>query len=370
MEKEFEMKLNQVSKKLLEKNKRLDAQAEESLKEHYKKLEESRNEREQYLKEQTLNAASFSQGSAYMKNKARSQAMKEYIKYKDVASTVVMSDILSNIVESALLLDISKYSKLNPSYKREIKETVLSFLENADLEKNITNKKTLKIMEHIAKNLPDVKTGVYLKEDEIVDLVSKSTPTEVLQSIEELSGDVKERIADLVQGEQDDAKKIDDEIQEVIAVSEAAKVKNMPEEKSLEEDPEKLPEEDIEAQADEIASKNEKIPVDGESEDEYLDYEQDNDSYKPKETKIEISPEGQVKVSIKETFYREKAKKGILETLALNEAVSMIREGKEYNGDLAIANALMYITVLETFNATGIMKVTDQDYRKLIKSSK
>lgn len=366
MEKEINMNLNQVSKKLLEKNKRLDAQAEEFIKEHYAKLAESKKQREASLQEQTLYAAGFSQGSAYMKNKARAKAMQEYVEYKNNASTYVMADILTNIAESSLLLDLEDYKKLNPSYKREIKETVLSFLENADLEKNISNKKTLKIMEHIAKNLPDVRTGVYLKEDEIVSLVQQSTPAEVVQTIEDLSGDVKERVAGIVQDEQEKTQKIEDEIQEIIAVSEAAKAKVEPEDEMLEENPEVTSDEEIEDAADVVTPESEEEP-----EDEYLSYQQDNGApSKPKETKIEISPEGQVKVSIKESFYKEKPKKGILETLALNEAVSMIKEGKEYNGDLAIANAIMYITILETFNATGLLKISAQDYKNIINVSK
>ena len=86
-----------------------------------------------------------------------------------------------------------------------------------------------------------------------------------------------------------------------------------------------------------------------------------------KETKIKISKDGQVEVSIKEAFIKETPRKGVLETLALNEALDMVKEGKEYNGDLAIANALMYITILETMNATGLLKLSKYDYQQLLK---
>ena len=43
----------------------------------------------------------------------------------------------------------------------------------------------------------------------------------------------------------------------------------------------------------------------------------------------------------------------------------MLEEGKEYNGDLALANAIMYITILETFNATSLMNISPVEYKKL-----
>jgi len=44
----------------------------------------------------------------------------------------------------------------------------------------------------------------------------------------------------------------------------------------------------------------------------------------------------------------------------------MLAEGKEYNGDLALGNALLQLTILETFNVTGLMPISEMDYKKML----
>jgi len=353
MEKDFNANLIQVSKKTLENNKRLESQANEFLKKYYSGLREEEQARQAKLQEAINTGAAFANSSIYMKNKQRVQLMEQQIKYNNRAATIVMTDYLSNIVENALLVDKDEFLMLNPGYRVEIRETVLAFLENVELEKSVSDKRTLIIMEHISKEIPNVKVGIYLTEEEIVDIVNKQTPEQVNTAIDSLSGDVKERVASLVSDEQNEIEDIEKQIDEIIAISEAAKSKNT-NQKELEEEP---VEEVIEEEPAEEAY--EEVP-----EDEYYEYQQPS---KPRETKIKISPEGQVEVSIKEAFIKETPKKGVLESLALNEALDMIKEGKEYNSDLAIANALMYITILETMNATGLLKLSRYDYRKLVK---
>jgi len=350
MEKNFNLTSNlfQTSKKTLDQNKRLENQANDFLKKYYDGLREEEQAKQAKLQEAMLSGVAFASSSAFMRNKQRAQLMEQQIKYNNRMSSIIMADYLSNIVESALLVDVEEYAKLNPAYKAEIHETVLGFLENANVVSSIKDKRTLAIMEHVAKELPDVKTGIYLKEEEIVDIVNKQTPEAVNQSIDSLTSDVKEKVANLVSKEQDEVGEVQKQIDEIVAISEAAKVKNGTSKK------EEIPEEEV---VEEVES--EEIP-----EDEYYEYEQ---PAKPKETKIKISPEGNVEVVIKEAFIKEMPKKGILETLALNEALDMIKSGKEYNGDLAIANALMYITVLETFNAAGLLKLSKYDYQQLLK---
>lgn len=372
MAKEFNItdSLRQVGGKSLEKSKRLQDQANDFLKQYYDNLRESEEALELKKREDMLNGARFSNASAYMRNKERVQIMEQSIKYNNRASAIVMTDVLSTIVENALLLDADEYAEINPAYKAEIRETVLSFLENADLEKNVKNPNTLTIMEHISKNLPDVKTGIYLKEEEIVDIIGKETPEEVNKSMDELSGDVQERVANIVSKEQDEINQLDKEIDDIIAISEAKKSENVNAEEQVEgeEMVEETPEEEMEME--EVPEEEvEEAPVqeDPYEDDEYLEYQQDDQQYKPKETTISISQQGDVQLKIRESFYRETPRKGIIETLALNEGLEMVKEGKEYNGDLAIANAIMYVTILETMNATGLMDLKTLDYQKLIR---
>jgi hypothetical protein len=438
MEKKFQFDFNQVGKKTVKNNQRLEQQGEEFLKDHYKKINEEKAAKESKLNEEVLSNARFSQSSIYSKNKQRAQAMKEQIEYHDRASKAGLTNILSTIVEKALLVDEEEYGKLNPNYKTEIKETVLSFLENADLKNSITDKRTLAIMEHISKSVPDVKTGVYLKEEEIVDLISRVTPAEINKSINSLVGDVKDRVTTIVSEEQDDLTAVQNEVDEVVAANEAGKAKRAPaeaqgqpmvDENGQPIDPSQLPPEAMGAEGQPLppeagAEGQPEMPVgeDGQplppeagmegqpmvdengqpidpsqlppeagqpgmedpyADDEYLQYQQGQATpgftaggqpvqsievpqTANKNTAVEVAPDGTVKINIvREKFYREVPKQGILESFAVNEALDMIKEGKPYNGELAIANALMYITIVETFNATGLLNVTNRDYAKM-----
>jgi hypothetical protein len=87
---------------------------------------------------------------------------------------------------------------------------------------------------------------------------------------------------------------------------------------------------------------------------------------------VQMLPDGTMNINVFEhapAFVRETKPCGILETLAVNEAKDLISEGKEYSSDLAIANALTYLTILETLNVTGIVPLTDVDYKKIIHAS-
>ena len=113
--------------------------------------------------------------------------------------------------------------------------------------------------------------------------------------------------------------------------------------------------------------------IDVEDEDEYLEYQQSlqPDARKArKKTEIQMQPDGGLRVIIREQFVKETPKKNLLETLAFNEAMEMLAEGKDYNGDLALANSLMYITILETFNATGLLTITERDYADIVLKSR
>jgi hypothetical protein len=382
MKKEFNTNLNQVSKKTVDTNKRLETQRDEFIKSYDKSLRDSEATKKAKLQEEVLNNARFTHGSIYARNKSRVKAMQETITYRDRAVKAVLTDYMARLVESSLLIDTEEYAKLNPNYKKEIKETVSSFVEKADLNSDITNKATLSILEYISKSIPDIKTGVYMEAGEIVASAQKMSADEVNEKLEELSGDVKERVANLVSKEQGEVNKIQSDIDAIVQVAEDAKAEGSvegevpAEEVSVEPteeelaaagempvEGEELPQEEV---SDEELAAAEELPIEGE-EDEYLDYEQSTqDQYKPKTT-VNIDPSGAVQIKIMENkFYREVPCKGIVEGFALNEAIDMIKDGKPYNGELALANAITYITVIEAFNATNLLNVTEQDYKKIL----
>jgi hypothetical protein len=366
MEKKFNFteSLTYLGSKSLDKSKRLQNQANEYLQKYYEGLREDESLKEAAAKEALIGGAAFTQSSAYMRNKNRTQLAEQSIKYNNRASTIVMTDILSNIVEEALLMDIDEFAELNPAYKVNIRETVLAFLENANLNQSIKDKRTLKIMEHIARNLPDVKTGIYLKEDEIVDIIKRSTPDEINGSIDSLVGDVKERVANLVSDEQKAEEELQDQIDEIIAVSEEAKAKRIAKMEKQEQDKE-INQEIEKEKAGVIPEEIPEAELDAPEVDEEDEEDDKEETKKDDSVKISKDKDGKIEVSVKESFIREYPRKGILETFAFNEAMEMIEEGREYNGDLALANAIMYITILETFNATGLMKISPVEYKKI-----
>jgi hypothetical protein len=427
--------LGQVSKKTVERNKRLEQQGEGFLQEYYTKLNKEQQLAEQKKQEEILSNARFSQASPYMKNKERAKLMEQTVQYADKATTAVMTDVLSTIVENSLLLDVEDYAKLNPEYKSEIKDTIKSLLENGNIELDVEDKRVLAIMEHVARNLPQVNTGIYLKEEEIIDMVRKSTPAQINSAIESLSGDVKERVANIVVKEQDQAAEIEGDVQEVRGAA------GIPSEEEMASQDPGLPEEVLQAleevgiqatpdgqfidqegnpvppeAVEQILAQMQggEMPVEGEegqegempmspeeeammaqqqgmapgmedpyADDEYLEYQQGQATpgfsqgqasgqseivpqTANKNTAVEVGPDGTVRINIvRENFYRETPRQGILESLALNEAKEMLAEGKEYNGDLALANALVHLTILETFNATGLIPISEMDYKRM-----
>jgi len=380
MAKEFNYTdINQVSKKSVNKARKLEEQTNSWLAQHYAKIEEEKKQAEQKLQEEALSNARFSNSSPYMRNKSRVKAMQEQIAYGEKATTAVVTDVITSIVENALLLDVEEYAQLNPNYKTDIKNTVRSFLENADIEEVVKNKKTVQLIEALVASIPSSETGVYLSEEELVDVVKKSTPEELNQVIDELTGDIKSKVAEIVGKEQFEAAELEKDIENIKQASEEMK-EIAQEELGVEEEPEieemavegeeELSEDEFEGFEDEELSEDEEDfsleekPEEAGEEDEYLEYQK---SLTPGKVETEIRPDGTIKVtSFKEQFYHEVPRFGILESLALNEAIDMVNEGKKYNGDLAIANALVQLTIMETFNVTGLKKLNEQDYKKML----
>lgn len=441
MEKKFnQLDLTQVSKKQLDKSKRIEEQAADFLKLHDKKLIEEAALLEKKKHEALASGAMFSKNSSYVKNKNRAKAVQEAIGYTDRATKAAMTDVMSTIVENALLLDKAEYAKLNPDYKKIVKESVSSLLEKGKIQKVVKNKKTLKVMDHVAKAIPDVKTGVYLKEEELIDIVRKSTPAEINNVISSLTGDVKQRVANLVVKEQDSAAEIQSEINDLSKTGDEAKLAKLrslgysdqeiaaamapggaegsvlpqpsPEQMAAAqpspemapaaapaEVPAEMPAEEPELSQDELLALQQQPGITNPA-PEFDEYGQEIESemaapeVKPevapeqmaaevpaaapvaasgvpqtanKNTAVEIAPDGTVRVNIvRERFYREHPRQGVLESLALNEALDMVKAGKPYNGDLALANAILHLTVLEAFNATGLIPISELDYARML----
>lgn len=376
--------LGNVGKKTLETNKRIEDQIERSISERMSSIHEEEKSRQEQLQETLMNNAKFSTGSAYMRRKQRQEKARQLVEYNNAASSAVLTDIISNIVNESLLLEQDEFEVINPNYKETIRETVKGFIENANLNDEIQEKRTVRIIEHVMMNLPIPETGIYLKEEDIIDMVNDNSSKDIDKDISSLTGDVKKRVANIVSREQGETEKIQKEIDDIVELSEAAKAKKAAkkakkdekkEEKTAKEGSEK--DEKLEKEDPKVKEEvTEEVSEDPDYEDDDLLDLDDDDSGKTdarrsrKKTEIHMANDGSVKFIIREQFVRETPKKGLIESLALNEAMEMIQEGKEYNGDLALANALMVVTILETFNITGLLTVTNDDYARIIGSRK
>lgn len=432
-------------KKYLDRAKKNDAATSEYLDNYYKNLREEAQAEEARLNEQAMSGARFTNASRIARSRQRVQSLTEELNYTNNAATIGMTEVVSQIVESALLVDAEAYAELNPNYKEEIRETVRGFLENANISEEVTND-TLRLYEYVSETLPDVKQGKFLTEDGIASLFDKEKPVDVEMSIKKLSGNISERVANLVEKEQKKIDKINQDMVDAGVVDPATGEGQVPaeapeaEQGSPMEDPNavpaegKMPAEDPNAvapaepspEAQEIMAQIEQGQLDpaaledivnsgqiapevadevmtalnGSAPEGEMPAEDPNAMQDPNAQmdpaaqgmapqqgtgkSIHIDPNGNTSVSMpngqlalnqdgsidirlaENKLVRETARCGLIESLAVNEATNMIKEGKEYNSDLCIANALMYVTITEAMDELGLLDVNEQVYSEII----
>src|SRR5574344_258153 len=372
--------------------------------------------------------------------------------YKNHFITEALTKVLAKIVEESLLVDTEQYGKLNENYSTEIKSTIKSLIENVEVSPKINNKQILAIYEQIIKNVPDA--NLYLSEAEEQKLIDTKilSDTTINREIEDLSSDIKARVADIVAKEQDRMAEENGAIQNASAAEAAAVVQQpadvapvvpeeqpeQPEEAPVAEqqallDPEKIkvfadtlpedkkeqflklsPEEQAQIISHVVSNEQEQQPHEEEEfeapkeeeKEEHasvssskqiaafadtlpeklkqvflaLPVDRQTDAIEnmfgllmgkacaePEEAPVEEKPVEPVHESFK--FVKKKKKKGILETLTMNEATSMLNEGKAYDSTLALANAITYITILETLDQTEIVPVGQETYNDIIVQS-
>ena len=511
------------SKRLLETSKRIDQQTTDYLNNHYKALREEEETATRNKYEAAMSAARFSNASSYARSKQRVQAMNESLNYANKTTIIGMTEMISQVVEESLLFDTSEYSLMNPNYKQDIRDTVKGLLESGNIIQDIHNRDTLLIMEYIAKNIPEMKTGLYLSEDEISAYMSREPAVSVEAAISKLSGNVKSRVANLVEKEQRRLKKVKEEMPDVKEEDvHAADMDEVPADEVMDQDQDGMVDqtempEDMPPEQEGVAPEEESAPMEGEEEmpveGEEVPPEEEGAPMEgeagPAPTKqISITPDGTVNVNIfegsfakeldeeiecilegglltekfnatkyidktikndvtyagrkagniagfflgggiisaligrligkavsasverdkiegleklvrkdseamhiideiksaydmkdagrikelkkeftirlrdikkenfglkeevsvkpKRVFFRDIPRSGLIESLAVNEAHNMIAESGIYDRDLAFANALMYVTIMESFGEMGLLNVDDKAYATIV----
>lgn len=276
----------------------------------------------------------------YSNNNVRDNARSEY-SFREDFTRRVLSNIMTEIIDEALLVEKSQYLALNPEYKNEIKTRVNTMLESNKINLNIDNNKTKAILEAITAEMP-VNHHAYklMEETDICDVSNKIMSNDAVSAaIKDLTTDVRERVADIVTRDNiasnDEQKFGDDLSQAVNAVNNSLSAETMPQTPA--------PETDLAGSNGEVVPEAEGQPTEQEQEEQPTD-------------------ENPV---VEESYAR-----GIIETITLNEAQIMLKNTGTYNNDLAMANALKFVTVLEAFDATDLMNVNNQVYKKIVDSSR
>lgn len=410
-----------VSKKTLERNKKIEKNINESLNSYYTKLRDNEAEKERKLNEAAMSGARFGYASKFARSKNKVNSLNEEIRYQNDSSIAGMTEMIAEVVESALLLDESEFVKYNPDYKDDIRDIISGFLKEGNINEEINDPRTLQLMEYVARTLPSTKEGVNLTEDELANHIASNKNRDVELAIKNLSGDVSSRVASLVEAEQDKVEKINKEVNkakkpektkekedsadadEILKGLESGKISQDDVDEALSngeisqdvydnvmealsganQTEAEMPVDEDESEEDEMPQNDdsmeneEEMPVDENGQPIKDDYgtEEHQTNIVPGQPKkqIQMLPDGTLNVNIYEshrpTFVHETPRCGLIESLAVNEAANMLKEGMTYDSDTCLANAIMYVTITEAMDEMGLMNVGKNEYAKIISAA-
>ena len=204
---------NEVSKKVVARDVRIREQAADFLTQYDKKTKALTEDAEQAKLDAAMSSARFGYASTAKRSADRVRMMNETIAYENNAATYGMTEMVAQVVESGLLLDESELSKILPTYKEDIRDTVAGLLKEGKINSEITNPDTLMLMEYVAKSLPGVKEGRTLTEDDIASIVNKNKTLNIDMAIKNLGSNVESRVSGLLEKEQKQKKDIEKEVE-------------------------------------------------------------------------------------------------------------------------------------------------------------
>lgn len=322
-----------------------------------------------------MESAALSYGTGIHNSRVRQQEAQRSLQYADHFATVALTEALSQVAEGALLLDEEAYARYEPDYKEKIRSTIRGFLENADISSENINPALSALYERIVANMPPA--DLHLTEADEHAIVSDRilSNKNIESKLGAMQGDVSARVARIVENEQaklgDEGAAVDQNSAAASPDEMAPAPEGMPE--GMPEDPNAGAMPDPEMQGAAPAENVGAVP---------------QNLAGPTAT-VQISPDGTVNVQapvqqdpaaacpmpeeqpVQEAlrFVKTPKKQGIVETLAINEATKMMSSGIEYSSEHAIANAIRYITVLETLDASGIVEIGKDGYDRILAKS-
>lgn len=403
-----ELNLGKPSYNQVKKDNKFRADAANFMDNYNKSLMESEEEKRLSEENSAMSGARFGYASTLERSKNRINSLNEEIRYNNTSSIIGMTEMVARVVEEALLLDEEEYAALNPNYRTEIREIISGFLTEGNINEEINNPETLRIMEHVARSLPNVKIGKTLTEEEIAKKVSDDTSKEVDASIKGLSRNVSKKVAKIVDDEKKKADKINADVKKSQKADEEAPVEEA-EEYSADELIEAIANEELSVEELDAMLENGEIseevynevhdalestgimtgeqPIPEEEGEAMEEMPEEAGMEQPAGKSIHIDPDGTTSISMpngqlalngdgsmdiqlmEKVLVRETMRCGLIESLAVNEARNMLDEGKGYNPDLCLANAIMYVTVTEAMNEMGLMNVGEKEYSHIISAA-
>lgn len=283
----------EISKSAVNRSKKIDSNIAEAFKEFKAKKAAEEKMLQESKDKKVYDTLYNSYGAKKDREREKSKLLTESLDYDNKATIAGLTSVLTKIVKESLLLDPEEYKAINENYEKTISDTIKTFLEKADLNENIDNPNTAKLLEFVEANKPSKEFGKYLTEAQLYDEYGNKTYETVNNEMDELSGNVMDRVAQLIDTQRIESQNVNDNLNAITNMQE----------------------------------------------------------------------------SERPALFRNDNRKSILEVLALNEATEMVANGHPYNSDLALANAITYITVLETLDATGLVKVGKEGYRRLLEAS-
>ena len=282
-----------------------------------------------------------------------------------------LTEALTKVAVDALPVNPELYEQLNPNYKTEIHDTIRGLLESDSINKDLNNPDTKAIIETIDNNRPDA--DFYLTEDEEAKFIEKTIVNNVPAQLDRLSHNAEDSTVRLIAKDQelaaaqqntiDTAKQTAQDIATNTMIANATPVEQPdPENPDLPiPDPDKADTTDVLNNAPDVPP----------TMDIQLDVSPEGTTPDTADVMVsKASVPGELLTTTSESvnfkMVKEQYPSGIIQTLAVNEGKKLLSENKEYNADLALANAIKFVTVLETMNVSGLMTIDKNTYKKII----
>lgn len=292
------------------------------------KEQQQLNEAKQKNDELLVGMSSGYKDTLYNTQRRIRVAANEYL-FREEFTKRVLGTLLTNIIEESLLIEQDMYAQLNPNYKKEIRDHVNKLLESSSLNVEIHNDTTKLVLEEINKYMPSNYDAYKLYEEiDIVDVTDKViSNNDVNKAINDLQCDVRERVADIVLRDTENTAALQTDMSEINTA-----VDNINNNFTNGHDTPELPKKD--------------------------------DVDLSIETEISKNAQEQQNQTVTESYAQ-----GIIESITLNEAKIMLEETGTYNSDLALANAIKFVTILETFGATDLIEINNSTYNNIVSKS-